>query len=109
MDAKRYQIFWVNLDPTVGREIKKTRPAVIVSPDAMNKWSDMVIVCPITSSLHPTWRTRVQITCDGKPAEIAVDQIRAVSKERLTKKIGVLTKEAVEELRQVIQDLLVGE
>lgn len=81
---KRYGVYWVNLDPIRGRELKKTRPAVIVSRDELNSVLDTVVICPLTSSLHPIWRPRLQIELNGKQSEIAVDQIRVVSKDRLT-------------------------
>src|ERR1035438_4442460 len=63
---KRYSVYWVDLDPTRGRELKKTRPAVIVSRDELNSVLDTVMVCPLTSTIHPTWRTRLQIELNGK-------------------------------------------
>jgi len=99
---KRYEIYYASLDPTIGREIQKTRPVVIVSPNQMNKYSDTVVVCPLTTKLHPRWRHRIQITCADTPAEIAVDQIRTVSKQRLWQKIDDLPPEKAAELRHVI-------
>lgn len=99
---KRYAIYYASLDPAIGREIQKTRPVVIVSQNQMNTYSDTVVVCPLTTKLHPRWRHRIQITCANKPAEIAVDQIRAVSKQRLRQKIDDLTPEKAAELRHII-------
>ena len=73
---KRYGVHWVDLDPTRGSELKKTRPAVIVSRDELNGAIDTVVICPLTSTLHPTWRTRLQFVLNGKPCEIAVDKTR---------------------------------
>ena len=92
MDIKRYEIHYADLNPTVGSEIKKVRPVVIISQDEMNKHLETVVVCPLTSKLHPQWRTRLQIKCENKKAEIAVDQIRTISKQRLKKKIDQLSK-----------------
>jgi mRNA interferase MazF len=103
--VKRYEIRWANLQPTVGAEMTKTRPAVIVSLDALNRVLETVTICPLTTSLHPAWRSRVQVTCSGRPAEVVVDQIRAVSKNRLGKKIGSLTLDQAAELRRVITEM----
>ena len=102
---KRYEIRWTVLDPTKGAEMAKTRPAVIVSLDALNERLKTVTVCPLTSQLHPTWRSRLQVRCGGRPAEIAVDQIRTVSKVRLGDRIGSLSKCEAAALRRVISEM----
>jgi len=102
---KRDEIYYADLNPTVGGEIKKVRPVVIISQDEMNKYLETVVVCPITSKLHPQWRTRLQITCANKKAEIAVDQIRTISKQRLKKKIDKLSKSEAAQLRKLITDM----
>ena len=84
---KRGEVYWVNLDPTVGSEVKKRRPAVILSPDEMNRSLKVVIVAPITSSQRQ-WPTRVEVTLDGKTGQIMLDQIRTVDKSRLIKRIA---------------------
>ena len=76
LNIKRYEIYFADLNPTIGGEIQKIRPVVIVSQDEMNKYLELVVICPLTSKLHPKWRTRLQIKCAKKDAEIAVDQIR---------------------------------
>jgi mRNA interferase MazF len=101
-NIKRYEIYYAALDPTIGREIQKTRPVVVVSPDQMNRYSDTVVVCPLTTKLHAKWRHRIQINCANKPAEIAVDQIRTISRLRLRKKIDELSSEKAAELRHII-------
>jgi len=105
---KRYEIRWTSLDPTVGAEMAKTRPAVIVSLDVLNRNLETVTICPLTSQLHPTWRSRVQIRCAGRPAEVAVDQIRTVSKGRLGERIGSLSKAEAATLRRVITEMYGG-
>jgi mRNA interferase MazF len=102
---KRYEIRWTDLDPTRGAEMAKTRPAVIVSLDVLNQRLRTVTVCPLTSQLHPTWRSRVQVRCGGRPAEVAVDQIRTVSKIRLGDRIGSLNKDEAAALRRVITEM----
>jgi len=102
---KRYEIRWTALDPAEGAEIAKTRPAVIVSLDILNRVLETVTICPLTSRMHPAWRSRVQIKCAGKPAEIAVDQIRTVSKQRLGAKIATLRDDEAAVLRRVITEM----
>ena len=105
MPINRYDIFLANLDPTIGSEINKTCPVVIVSDDLLNHYLKTVVACPLTSSLHPTWRSRVQAVCDGKDAEIAVDQIRAISKLRLINHLDHLSPTTAAELRRVIMEM----
>ena len=105
LNIKRYEIYFADPNPTIGSEIKKVRPVVIVSQDAMNKYLESVVVCPLTSKLHPQWRTRLQIKCGDKNSEIAVDQIRTLSKQRLKKKIDKLSKGKAAQLRKLITDM----
>ncbi len=83
----------------------KTRPVVIVSLDALNALLQTVTVCPLTSQLHPTWRSRVGIRVAGKRAEIAVDQIRTVNKVRLGRKMGTLSAADARTLRRLITEM----
>lgn len=99
--VRRYEIHLVNLDPTAGREVQKSRPCVVVSPDSMHA-TGMAVVCPLTTSIHPNWAHRHQITCSSKPAEIMVDQIRAVSLVRFIKRVDVLTAADAQTLRDLI-------
>ena len=105
MNIKRYEIYYADLNPTIGSEIKKVRPVVIISQDEMNKYLETVVVCPLTSKLHPKWRTRLQIKCANKKVEIAIDQIRTISKKRLKKKIDELSKIKAAQLRKLITDM----
>ncbi|HFE67423.1 MAG TPA: type II toxin-antitoxin system PemK/MazF family toxin [Chloroflexi bacterium] len=105
MIVKRYNIYLANLDPTIGSEIRKTRPVVIISDDKMNKYLDTVVACPLTTKLHPTWRSRIQTVCEGRKAEIAVDQIRTLSKLRLIKRLDKLPAEDITLLRQLITEM----
>jgi mRNA interferase MazF len=103
--VKRYEIRWTALDPVQGAEMAKTRPAVIVSLDALNQRLQTVTICPLTSHLHPTWRTRLGCRVGGQSAEIAVDQIRTVSKTRLGRKLGALSNEQAGALRRLITEM----
>jgi mRNA interferase MazF len=103
--VKRYEIRWASLDPTVGSEMKKTRPVVIVSLDILNERLDTITVCPLTTSLHPEWRTRLAVKAGQRDADIAVDQIRTVSKARLGRKIGELSASEAAALRRLITEM----
>jgi mRNA interferase MazF len=83
----------------------KTRPVVIVSLDVLNERLHTVTVCPLTSQLHPTWRTRVEVRVAKRRAEIAVDQIRTISKARLGKKLGALAPADASALRRLITEM----
>jgi mRNA interferase MazF len=102
---KRYEVRWAILDPSRGAEMAKTRPVVIVSMDELNARLETVTICPITSQLHPAWRCRLPIRRAGRPAEIAVDQIRTVSKQRLGRRIAVLSDEEASLLRKLITEM----
>ncbi|MEM8543508.1 MAG: type II toxin-antitoxin system PemK/MazF family toxin [Cyanobacteria bacterium P01_H01_bin.119] len=91
MVVDRFDICLVNLDPTVGNEIRKTRPCVVVSPDEINHTISTVIVAPMTTKGR-TYPTRVPCKFDGKKGQIVLDQIRTVDKRRLVKKLGTLSR-----------------
>ena len=101
----RYDVRWAVLDPSRGAEMAKTRPVVIVSLDELNARLQTVTVCPITSRLHPAWRCRLPVRCEGRPAEIVVDQIRAVSKTRLGSRIDALSGDEASALRRLITEM----
>ena len=105
MAFKRYDIHWVVLDPARGSELRKTRPGVIVSLDVLNRALQTVVICPLTSQVHPTWRTRLGVKLLGKPVEIAADQIRTVSKERLGRKLGSLSSRDAAALRRLLNEM----
>lgn len=105
MNPKRYEIYFADLDPTRGSEIKKTRPVVVISQDAMNQYLETIVVCPLTTTIHVQWRTRLQITCTVQPSEIAVDQIRTISKTRLKKKLAKLSESEAAQLRRLITEM----
>jgi mRNA interferase MazF len=89
MVVNRFDVFLVNLDPTVGSEIKKMRPCAIISPDEMNRWIATVIVAPMTTKGRP-YPTRVASTFQGKAGHIVLDQIRTVDRTRLVRRLGTL-------------------
>ncbi|MBO6794090.1 MAG: type II toxin-antitoxin system PemK/MazF family toxin [Balneolaceae bacterium] len=89
----RFEVHLVALDPTIGSEIKKTRPCVIISPDEMNRHLKTVVIAPLTSTIK-NYPTRVALTFQGKSGEIVLDQLRTVDKRRLVKKLGTISRKA---------------
>ncbi len=102
---QRYAIYVADLDPTVGGEMRKVRPVVVVSRNEMNRFLDTVVVCPLTSVLHPRWRGRLQVRCAGKDAEIAVDRIRTISKRRLRQRLDRLPAADCAQLRRLVTEM----
>lgn len=102
---KRYEVRRAALDPVQGAEMAKTRPVVIVSLDVLNERLQTVTVCPLTTQRHPGWRTRLAVRVGPRDAEIAVDQIRTVSKSRLGKLLGALTEADARALRRLITEM----
>ncbi len=82
MDIKQYDIYWVTLDPAVGKEMKKTRPCVIISPDEMNNYIGTVIIAPLNSTIR-LYPSRINYKLDGRSFTIALDQIKTIDKSRL--------------------------
>ena len=102
---KRYEVYWARLDPVEGAEIGKLRPCVIVSDDFRNRNLGTVVVCPLTTMLRPQWRTRLQVIVGGKPADVCTDQIRTISKTRLTTKLDILTLAEAMALRELLIEM----
>jgi mRNA interferase MazF len=92
MDVRRFDVFLVNLDPTVGGEIQKTRPCLVVSPDEMNRHIATVIIAPMTTKGRP-YPTRVPCRFEGKEGLVVLDQLRTVDKNRLAKWLGRMDEE----------------
>ncbi len=91
MVVKRFDVYLVNLDPTVGSEIKKTRPCLVVSPDELNRHIATVIVAPMTTRGQP-YPTRIACDFEGKSGQVVLDQLRTVDKRRLVKRLGRIDK-----------------
>ena len=104
MEVKRFDVFLVNLDPTIGHEIKKSRPCLIISPDEMNKYISTVIVAPMTTKGR-NYPTRVSCLFQGKEGHIMLDQIRTVDKSRLAKRLGRIDVEAQSMVFSVLAEL----
>lgn len=103
MEINQYQIILVNLDPTLGSEIKKTRPCVVISPNEMNKYLNTVVIAPMTTS-SKNYPTRIEIKHDNKIGWIVLDQIRTIDKQRIIRDLGRLTKSEVNKLKSVLKE-----
>lgn len=100
---KRFDICTVNLDPTIGSEIKKTRPAVIISPDSINlSRLKTVIIAPLTSTIRESFPTRVRIAFQGKEGQIALDQLRSIDRSRIVKKLGKLESKSSDQVLNIL-------
>ena len=106
MDLNQYAIVLVNLDPTIGSEIKKTRPCVIISPNEMNKYLNTIVLAPMTTSLKK-YPTRVSVNHNGKKGMIAIDQIKTVDKTRIIRIFENLTNAEIEKCKAVIKETFV--
>ncbi len=103
MEIKQYQIILVNLDPTIGSEIKKTRPCVVISPNEMNKYLRTIVIAPMTSS-SKRYPTRVKVKHDNKIGWIVLDQIRTIDRQRIIKVFGELQNLEIQELKSVLKE-----
>ncbi|QIA09484.1 type II toxin-antitoxin system PemK/MazF family toxin [Draconibacterium halophilum] len=103
MEIKQYQIILVNLDPTIGSEIKKTRPCVVISPNEMNKYLRTVVIAPMTTS-SKKYPTRVKVKHDKKMGWIVLDQIRTIDRQRIIKVFGELQDFEIQELKSVLKE-----
>lgn len=104
MVIKRFDVYFIDLDPTVGSEIKKTRPCVIISPDEVNRSLNTVIVAPLTSTIR-RYPTRVECIIDKKSGQVALDQLRAIDKTRLGRKLGRLDTSTCDLILETVQAL----
>jgi mRNA interferase MazF len=101
---KRFEVYLVNLDPTVGSEIRKTRPCVVVSPDELNDHIRTVIVAPMTTK-GQSYPTRVPCRFQGKAGQVVLDQIRTLDRVRLIKKLGRLDRRSATRVLEVLQEM----
>ncbi len=104
MVVKRFDVYLVNLDPTVGSEIQKTRPCLVISPDEMNHNIRTVITAPMTSS-EKAYPTRVSCAFRKKKGQVVLDQIRTIDKKRLIKKLGTIDSRAQLDTISILQRL----
>ncbi|MEI6265470.1 MAG: type II toxin-antitoxin system PemK/MazF family toxin [Sphingobacteriia bacterium] len=106
MEVTQYQVVLVNLDPTIGSEMKKTRPCVIISPNEMNKYLQTIIIAPITSS-SKSYPTRVFLKNTKVKGWIVLDQIRTIDRQRVIKQLGVLTEKEILSVKSIIRETFV--
>jgi mRNA interferase MazF len=106
MVIRQYEVYLITLDPTIGHEIKKARPCLIISPDEMNKNISTVIIAPMTtqSRFYPT---RIPLRFTGKEAWIVLDQLRTVDRKRLIKKLGEIDQKTINKVKSTIKEMLV--
>ena len=104
MVIKRFDVYLINLDPTIGSEIKKTRPCLVISPDEMNRFIRTVIVAPMTTK-GSSYPTRLACKFQGKQGQIVLDQIRTVDKTRLVRRLGKVDKQTQMEVLSVLGEM----
>ena len=106
MVINQYDIFWVDLNPTIGHEIKKVRPCVVLSPNEMNFNIDTIIIAPMTTKSR-SYPTRVKVTFEKKLGWIVLDQIRTIDKIRLKEKAGYLKETEITEVKSILKEMLI--
>jgi len=102
----RFEVYYVNLDPTIGSEIKKTRPCVIISPNEMNKYLQTIVIAPMTTT-SKKYPTRIEVKHDRKIGWIVIDQIRTIDKQRIIKILGRLSKPEIKEVKSVMKETFI--
>ncbi len=106
MEIRQYEVVLLNLEPTIGSEMKKTRPCVVLSPNEMNKYLQTIVIAPLTSSSKP-YPTRIEITQEVIKGWIVIDQIRTVDRIRIIKSLGYLTEKEIDNVKNVIKETYV--
>lgn len=106
MEIKQYDIVIVNLDPTIGSEIKKTRPCVIISPNEMNTYLSTVVIAPMTSQ-SKNYPTRVQVKHNHKKGWVVIDQIRTIDKQRIVRIVDKLAEKEISQVKNTILETFV--
>ena len=106
MDVKQYEVVLVNLEPTIGSEIKKTRPCLIISPDEMNRYLRTIVIAPLTKTSKP-YPTRVEIEQAEVSGWVALDQIRTIDRQRIIKKLGDISAPEIERVKSIIMETYV--
>jgi mRNA interferase MazF len=106
MEIGQYQVILVSLDPTIGSEIRKTRPCVVISPDEMNRHLATVVIAPVTTT-SKDYPTRIEIKHEKRSGWIVLDQVRTIDKQRVIKVLGKLTRSELKEVKAVIKEIFV--
>jgi mRNA interferase MazF len=107
MELNQYQIVLVNLDPTIGHEIKKTRPCVIISPNEMNHSLETIVIAPMTST-SKNYPTRIKVKHGDKMGWIVLDQIRTIDRHRVIKIFDKLTNKEIVQVKEIIKETFVN-
>ena len=107
MELRQYQIVLVNLDPTIGSKMKKTRPCVIISPDEMNRYLQTIVIAPITSN-SKSYPTRVPVKHNKTKGWVVLDQIRTIDRQRIVKILDVLTEKEIHHVKSIIHETYVA-
>ncbi|MCF2141447.1 MAG: type II toxin-antitoxin system PemK/MazF family toxin [Candidatus Lokiarchaeota archaeon] len=106
MKIEQYSVYLLNLDPSIGHEIRKTRPCIVISPDEMNQYLQTIIIAPMTTKSH-AYPTRIKLTFEGKVGWIVLDQIRTVDKKRIVKKLGTVDAQIISKIKELIREMFV--
>lgn len=106
MELSQYEIVLVNLDPTAGSELKKTRPCVIISPNEMNKYLQTIVVAPMTTTSKP-YPTRIEVRHNKQKGWMVIDQIRTIDRNRIIKILGVLNEREIAKAKAIIRETFV--
>jgi len=106
MEIRQYDIVLVNLDPTIGSEIRKTRPCAVISPNEMNQFLNTVVIAPMTSQIK-LLPTRVKVNHDNKVGWIVIDQIRTIDKQRVIRILDHLTYREIEKVKSILKETYV--
>jgi len=106
MELTQYEIILVNLDPTIGSEMQKSRPSIIISPNEMNKYLNTIVIAPMTSS-SKSYPTRVEVNSNKTKGWVVLDQIRTIDRQRIIKKLGRLTEKEIEKVKIVLKEIFV--
>jgi mRNA interferase MazF len=106
MEIRQYQIVLINLDPTIGSEMKKTRPCVVISPDEMNKYLQTIVIAPMTSN-SKTYPTRVEVKHNKTKGWVVLDQIRTIDRKRIVKIFDSLTDKEISKVKAIIHETYV--
>lgn len=102
--VKRGEVYLINLDPTIGSEIQKVRPCLIVSPNEMNKYIQTIIIAPMTTTIR-NYKSRITIEFNGKKGQVMLDKIRTIDKQRLIKKLGDLSKKEIKQVLSLLKEM----
>lgn len=106
MELVQYQIVLVNLDPTIGSEMKKTRPCLIISPNELNKYLKTIVIAPLTSNLK-SYPTRVLVHHNNQKGKVVLDQIRTIDRKRIVKILGEISQKEITQVKNILRETYV--